>query len=146
MTPDESIFPTPPPVRSRDLPARKTLIRLFSWRMPLYVYICERSHAFEFRSVRRQILKTHPGRVENSPDNQKRMFGSGSDCRFCAIFRMSHARRFVSCAPFIGHIPGLGSRLPDRFFRHRSRYRPISVFHCSEDELRLSGYDAHWLA
>jgi hypothetical protein len=56
-------------------------------------------------------------KAKNPFDDQKGMFDPGPDFRFCAIFRMvNFLQRFISRDPFIGHIAGFGSRLPDRRF------------------------------
>ena len=56
-------------------------------------------------------------KAKNPFDDQKGMFDPRPDFGFRPVFRtINVAQRFVSCAPFIGHIAGFGSRLPDRLF------------------------------
>ena len=85
--------------------------------MPLYVEISERAYDFEPRPVFRQSAISNTVKAKNPFDDQNWMLNSESDFRLRSVFRtIKLAQRFVSCAPFIGHIAGFGSRLPDRLF------------------------------
>ncbi len=56
-------------------------------------------------------------KAKNSFDDLKGMFDPGPDLRLRPVFRtITGAHRFISLAPFIGHIAGFGSHLPDRCF------------------------------
>ena len=85
--------------------------------MPLYVQIGERAYDFEPRPVLRQPAISNMEKAKNPFDDQKGMFDPGPDLRFRSVFRtIKFAQRVMSRTPFIGHVPGVGSRLPDRLF------------------------------
>ena len=85
--------------------------------MPLYIEIGERAHDLEPRPVFRQSTIPNMIKAENPFDDQKGMFDPGPDFRLRSVFRtIKFAQRVMSRTPFIGHVPGFGSRLPDRLF------------------------------
>ena len=85
--------------------------------MPLYIQIGERAYDFEPRPVLSQPAISNMEKAKNPFDDQKRMFDPRPDFRFRLIFRaIKFAQRVMSRTPFIGHIPGFGSHLPDRRF------------------------------